>query len=79
MVITGLLGVLTLIHDLDDIRQGRALPAELYAVAVAALVFDRLKPPSRLRVGRGPGTGGETDRFGDPTRSELPPRGVRID
>jgi hypothetical protein len=33
-----LLGVLTIFHDLDHVRQGRALPAELYVVAVAALV-----------------------------------------
>lgn len=38
LAIVGLLGVLTVIHDLDHIRQGRALPAELYVVAVAALV-----------------------------------------
>jgi len=29
---------LTVIHDLDHIRQGRALHAELYVVAVAALL-----------------------------------------
>lgn len=33
-----LLGVLTVVHDLDHVRQGRALPAVLYVVAVAALV-----------------------------------------
>ncbi len=32
------LGVLTVIHDVDHVRQGRALPPELYVVAVAALV-----------------------------------------
>ncbi len=32
------LGVLTLIHDVDHIRQGRSLPVELYAVAVLALL-----------------------------------------
>ncbi len=33
-----LLIVLTVIHDLDHVRQGRALPSELYVVAVLALV-----------------------------------------
>ncbi|HSH59486.1 MAG TPA: hypothetical protein VK988_07570 [Acidimicrobiales bacterium] len=30
--------VLTVIHDLDHLRQGRGLPSELYAVAVLALL-----------------------------------------
>ena len=38
LAIVSLLGVLTVVHDLDHVRQGRALPAELYVVAVAALV-----------------------------------------
>ena len=38
VAIVGLLGILTVIHDLDHIRQGRALPTGLYVVAVAALV-----------------------------------------
>jgi hypothetical protein len=29
------LGVLPVVHDLDHVRQGRALPPELYVVAVA--------------------------------------------
>ncbi len=37
LAIVSLLGILTVIHDLDHVRQGRALPAELYVVAVAAL------------------------------------------
>lgn len=35
--IVGALGALTVVHDLDHVRQGRALPWELYVVAVAAL------------------------------------------
>lgn len=38
MAITISLGALTLVHDVDHIRQGRALPVELYAVAVFALL-----------------------------------------
>lgn len=38
LTIVSVLGVLTVVHDLDHVRQGRALPAELYVVAVAALV-----------------------------------------
>ena len=38
LAIVSLLGILTVIHDVDHVRQGRALPAELYVVAVAALV-----------------------------------------
>jgi hypothetical protein len=38
VTIVSLLGVLTVVHDLDHVRQGRALPAVLYVVAVAALV-----------------------------------------
>lgn len=38
VAIVSLLGILTVIHDVDHVRQGRALPAELYVVAVAALV-----------------------------------------
>ncbi len=38
VAVVGLLGVLTVVHDLDHVRQGRALPAVLYGVAVAALV-----------------------------------------
>lgn len=38
IAITALLGVLTVIHDVDHVRQGRALPAVLYAVGFGALV-----------------------------------------
>lgn len=38
VTIVSLLGVLTVVHDLDHVRQGRPLPPELYVVAVAALV-----------------------------------------
>lgn len=38
VAIVSLLGILTVIHDLDHVRQGRELPGELYVVAVAALV-----------------------------------------
>lgn len=38
IAVTGVLGGLTVLHDLDHLRQGRALPAVLYVVAVAALV-----------------------------------------
>jgi hypothetical protein len=38
VVLTAVLAALTLLHDLDHLRQGRALPAVLYLVAVAALV-----------------------------------------
>lgn len=38
VTIVSLLGVLTVVHDLDHVRQGRALPPVLYVVAVAALV-----------------------------------------
>ncbi len=38
VTIVSLLGVLTVVHDLDHVRQGRALPPELYVVAVGALV-----------------------------------------
>lgn len=37
-MITCVLGALTLVHDLDHLRQGRGLPLELYAVAVFALL-----------------------------------------
>jgi len=30
------LGILTVVHDLDHVRQGRSLPALLYVVAIAA-------------------------------------------
>lgn len=35
---TALLGLLTVLHDVDHVRQGRPLPVVLYGVAVAALV-----------------------------------------
>ena len=35
--LAGLLAVLTILHDLDHLRQGRALGSELYVVAVVAL------------------------------------------
>lgn len=38
VTVVSVLGVLTVIHDLDHVRQGRALPTELYFVAVAALL-----------------------------------------
>ncbi len=38
VVITALLGILTLGHDVDHVRQGRWLPFVLYLVALAALV-----------------------------------------
>jgi hypothetical protein len=38
LAITGLLGILTVVHDFDHVRQGRGLPVVLYVVAVAALV-----------------------------------------
>lgn len=38
VAITGVLGVLTVVHDLDHVRQGRWLPWVLYGVAVAAVV-----------------------------------------
>ncbi len=38
LVITAVLVSLTVLHDVDHLRQGRALPAVLYLVAVAALV-----------------------------------------
>lgn len=38
VTVVSLLGVLTVVHDLDHVRQGRALPAVLYVVAIAALV-----------------------------------------
>lgn len=36
--ITALLGILTVGHDVDHVRQGRGLPFVLYLVAVGALV-----------------------------------------
>jgi len=36
VVVTCLLGVLTVVHDLDHLRQGRSLPVVLYVVAIAA-------------------------------------------
>lgn len=38
IVITALLGILTLGHDVDHVRQGRALPFVLYVVGVGAPV-----------------------------------------
>ncbi|HUR17850.1 MAG TPA: hypothetical protein VMZ51_02800 [Acidimicrobiales bacterium] len=38
VTITGVLTGLTVIHDLDHLRQGRGLPPVLYLVAVAALL-----------------------------------------
>ena len=38
VVITALLGILTVGHDVDHIRQGRDLPFVLYFVAVGALL-----------------------------------------
>ncbi len=35
--LAGLLAALTILHDLDHVRQGRALAGELYVVAVVAL------------------------------------------
>lgn len=37
VAVTALLAGLTVVHDLDHLRQGRGLPAVLYLVAVAAL------------------------------------------
>ena len=37
VMITGLLLGLTVIHDVDHVRQGRALPVVLYIVAISAL------------------------------------------
>ena len=37
VVLTGVLASLTVLHDLDHLRQGRALPPALYLVAVTAL------------------------------------------
>ena len=37
--ITALLLVLTVLHDLDHLRQGRALDLELYGVALLALTM----------------------------------------
>ncbi len=37
LVITSVLGVLTVVHDADHVRQGRALPGVLYGVAVVSL------------------------------------------
>ncbi|MGH9226668.1 MAG: hypothetical protein ACRD2W_23420 [Acidimicrobiales bacterium] len=39
MAVSCVLGVLTVVHDVDHVRQGRALPFELYGVAVLALVM----------------------------------------
>lgn len=36
--ITALLGILTVVHDVDHVRQGRGLPFVLYLVAVGALI-----------------------------------------
>ena len=38
VLITALLGILTLGHDVDHVRQGRGLPLVLYLVAVGAVV-----------------------------------------
>lgn len=38
VVVTALLGILTLAHDVDHVRQGRGLPFVLHLVAVGALV-----------------------------------------
>lgn len=38
VVITGLLGALTVLHDLDHVRQGRGLHSALYGIGFAALV-----------------------------------------
>lgn len=38
VAMTGALATLTLVHDLDHIRQARGLPFELYGVAVLAVV-----------------------------------------
>lgn len=38
VAITGLLGGLTFVHDVDHVRQGRWLPFVLYLVGLAALV-----------------------------------------
>lgn len=35
--LTGLLAALTVLHDLDHLRQGRSLPAVLYLIAIGAL------------------------------------------
>jgi len=35
-VVTSILGFLTVVHDLDHLRQGRSLPVLLYVVAIAA-------------------------------------------
>lgn len=39
LAVTCILGILTLVHDADHVRQGRALPRELYGVAVIATLM----------------------------------------
>jgi predicted ATPase len=44
VTIVGLLGVLAVAHDIDHVRQGRALPTELYAWSPSA-PWCRSPPP----------------------------------